>query len=110
MRKLTEGIDELMEWSKAEEVAFAEWTIAWLKYCGYLRPGLTPRFWKSCMMEAFPRLLEGATREEGLNLLKENPVPYWTREYNMMKGYMKVQKHNEAAVKALSKLDATSFQ
>ena len=104
------GFEELLEWTKQEEADFAKWIIAYLKHCGYLRPGLNPRFWKSCMMQAFPRMLEGETREEGLELFKANPVPGWTREFNMMNGYMKVVKHNEAAARALSKIDASSFQ
>merc|ERR1711924_294335 len=59
LRKMMTGFEELLEWTKQEEVAFANWLIAHLKDCGYLRPGLNPRFWKSCMIQAFPRILEG---------------------------------------------------
>jgi len=104
------GFEELLEWTKQEEADFAKWIIAYLKHCGYLRPGLNPRFWKSCMIQAFPRILEGETIEEGVLLFKENPVPTWTREYNMMKGYMKVMKQNLATVQALSKLDGASIR
>jgi len=110
MKKMMEGFEELLEWTKEEEVAFAKWMVAYLKYCGYLRPGLNPRFWKACMIQAFPRIMQGKTITEGVKLFKENPVPTWTREHAMMKSYMKVMKINDAVAQALSKIDASAFQ
>jgi len=110
MRPLLTGFEELLDWPEEDAEAFSKWMVAWMRHAGYVNPTLNPRFWKSCIMQAFPKIGEGDTKEELLANFKANPVPIWMKVDTMMHSYMKTMKDNQQTVQALSKLKVTNVQ
>jgi MFS family permease len=110
MRPLLNGIEDLLDWPEDEAEAFSKWIVAWMKHAGYINPTVNPRFWKSCIMQAFPKISDGNTREEIIANFKANPVPVWTKVDTMMNSYMRTMKENQQTVEALSKFKVTNIQ
>jgi MFS family permease len=110
LRTLLNGIEQLLDWPEEDAEAFSKWIVEYMKYAGYLNPTMNPRFWKSCVMQAFPKIGAGDTREELIANFKANPVPVWTQFDTMCASYMRTLKENEATVKALSSCKVNSLQ
>jgi len=110
LRKMNSSLGDLLDWPEEDAEAFSQWMIAWMQHAGYVNPKLNPRFWKSCIMQAFPKIGEGATHDEMIENFVANPVPLWTKVDTMMNSYMKTMKDNEQAIQALSKLKVTNVQ
>jgi MFS family permease len=110
LRPMLKGFEELIDWPEEDAEAFSKWMVAWMKHAGYLNPKLNPRFWKACMMQAFPKIADGGTKEELMANFQANPVPVWTRFDTMMHSYMRTMKDNQQTVQALSKLQVTNVQ
>jgi MFS family permease len=110
IRQLLTGFEDLLDWPEEDAEAFSKWMVAWMKHAGYLNPTINPRFFKSCIMQAFPKISEGETREEILANFQANPVPLWTKFDTMMTSYMKTMKSNHQTIEALSKMKVTNVQ
>jgi hypothetical protein len=110
MRQMLSGLEDLMDWPEEDAEAFSKWIVAWMKHAGYLNPTIDPRFWKACIMQAFPKVGDGTTKEEQIANFKANPVPLWTKVDTMMNSYMRTMKDNQQTVQALSKMKVTNLQ
>ena len=110
LRKMMEGLEELLEWPDEDKAAFGDWIAKYLMHAGYVRPGLQPRFWKAAIQAAFPKMMQGGTKEESLAIFRMNPVPLWVRVDALMNSYMRTMKETDQTIQALSKLKVTNVQ